>query len=125
MVPGRSTVSTKRAFAVGATLAVVNVTSYCFHVCVTPEIRPGERRRAVLALDCCGDRPGEARRRLREEGRAIPAVRPDRNAPVALIGNASRVSSRRLRDMEAQARRERRVERLTWSRAIAAAAPSP
>ena len=33
-------VSTKRALAVGARVAVVTVTSYCFHACVSPETRP-------------------------------------------------------------------------------------
>ena len=40
IVPGRSTVRAKRALAVGSTLSVVNVTSYCFHVCVRPVTRP-------------------------------------------------------------------------------------
>lgn len=30
---------------------VVNVTSYCFHVCVTPEIRPVANVVAPLSLD--------------------------------------------------------------------------
>ena len=64
---------------------------YCFHVCVRPEHPSGGvRRLAVFALDRDGDRSGEARRRLREERRAIAGVRPDRNAPVALVGDAGR-----------------------------------
>src|SRR6185436_16030984 len=104
MVPGRSTVSTKRAFAVAATSAVDSVTSNCFHA--------GVRRLAVVALNRGGDRSAEPWRGLRVEGGAVARVGPDRDAPEALVGDTGGVAARRLGHLDAQAGGDGGVERL-------------
>src|SRR4029079_281363 len=64
----------------------------------------------VISRNRDGEGSAESWRRLGVEGPSIASIGLDWNAPIALVGDAGRVTGRRLRDVAPETRRDRRVQ---------------